>query len=114
MLRQSLRRPLPILLRTINTKENIGLTGIARNPNARHELLSMYTAFRDRLQMSSLPVEHPYRNTIDSYLSESVSILQSSEPDRLVKESGMQYEELIEEIVAERELMEAIEEDCKE
>lgn len=90
-------------------KENIGLTGIAKNPNARQELLTKYTAFQDRLNMSDLPADHPYRRTINEYLQSAVQILRSETPERLVDETGMQFEELVLEVDTERELMEAME-----
>jgi hypothetical protein len=92
-------------------KENIGLTGIAKNPNAKQDLLSRYTALSELLNMSRIPSDHPYRSTVSEYLHSAIGILKSDKPETLCKETGLQYEELIEEVEGERELMEAMEDD---
>ena len=99
--------------RTLSSRriENIGKTGIAKNPDAGKELLSAYTSFMTRLRMSTLPEAHPYRATMEDYLKSSINLLQSEKQTELVSNTGLELEELLEECQLERDLMEGIEDD---
>lgn len=93
----------------VTNKENIGQTGIARSNTAATDLLAAYSSFQQRLDMSSLPDDYVYKNAMKDYLNQAIATLRSPNPKELEQQSGMQFEQLVGECEAERELLEALE-----